>query len=124
MMAAPISLPLQVAATEREQIPRIGLDGPEYDACGGIGAITTYEAEIAVLDEPDEYAREKDHLPVRTLVWLCEAVGDFQGVVYPTGEFQDMGDCRVSRPVAVPQAYDGPCETGWVTARNLSLVAE
>ena len=122
--AACLAMPAQVAANEQEQVPQIGLDGPELDACGGIGSVTHFEPEIAVLEAPDIYAREKDRLPLRTLVWLCEAVGDYQGIVYATGEFQDLGDCRVSRPIAAPQAYDGPGATGWVMALNLSLVSE
>lgn len=108
---------------ERNQIPMIGLDGPQMDACGGIGAITHYELDLPVRERPDNYAREKDRLPIRTLVWLCEAVGDYQGVVYASGEFQKLGDCKVSSPVAEPKPYAGPCAFGWVTARNLSLVA-
>lgn len=122
--AACLAMPVHVAASEQEQVPRIGLDGPELDACGGIGSVTHFEPEIAVLEAPDDYAREKDRLPIRTLVWLCEAVGDYQGVVFAKGEFQDLGDCRVSRPIAAPQAYDGPCSSGWVRATNLSLVSE
>lgn len=124
IVAACLALPAQVAASEQEQVPRIGLDGPELDACGGIGSVTHFEPEIAVLEAPDAYAREKDRLPIRSLVWLCEAVGDYQGIVYATGEFQDLGDCRVSRPIATPQAYNGPCAHGWVMALNLSLVSE
>lgn len=114
--AAPLS------ASAGGQVPSIGLDGAGLDACGGIGVVTGFEPDLVVRDEPDEYAREKDRLPLRTLVWLCEPVGDWQGIVYPTGEFQDLGDCQVSSPVPAPRPYAGPCAHGWVTARNLALV--
>ena len=41
----------------------------------------------------------KDKLPLSTLVWLCEADEDWQGIVYPTGNNQELGDCRVSSSV-------------------------
>lgn len=115
------------AATESEQIPRIGIEGAQQDACIGIGRIVTMAPHLAVRERPDEYAREKDKLAPATLVWICEkgagANGDdWQGIVYPTGEHQKMGDCRVSAPVAAPEPYKGPCRSGWVLARDLRLV--
>jgi len=120
---AVLAAPVPLVANDRNQVPMIGLDGPDMDACGGIGAITHFEADLAVRERPDEYSREKDRLPIRTLVWLCQPEGDWQGIVYATGEYQELGDCKVSTPIAAPRPYDGPCAFGWVTARNLSLVA-
>ena len=103
--------------------PMIGLDGPDLDACGGIGSIKRLEPDLAVFERPEDYAREKDRLPAGTLVWLCQGRGAWQGVVYATGEFQDLGDCRVSSPIATPRVYDGPCASGWVVASSINLVA-
>jgi hypothetical protein len=111
-----------VAAAER--VPIIGNDGPDMDACAGIARIFTMEELLSVYEEPDQYARKKGGLPTSMLVWLCEAEGDWQGIVYPTGEFQDLGDCRVSTPVSQPRAYEGPCEYGWVMASNLNLTTQ
>ena len=36
---------------------------------------------------------------------------------------QELGDCRVSRPVAEPVAYEGPCGWGWVKASSIELLA-
>ena len=124
MLAALMLLgPFPLVANERDQVPMVGVDGADMDACGGIGAIINFEPELSVRERPDEYAREKDRLPIRTLVWLCEASGDWQGIVYATGEFQELDDCKVSSPVAAPRPYAGPCAFGWVIARNLSLVS-
>jgi len=116
-----------VGAAEPELLPFIGQDGPELDACGGIGSVSGRDSRgretLAVLERPDEYARKKEDLPPRTLVWLCDAKGEWQGIVYPSGNFQELSDCRVSSPVAQPQAYGGPCKAGWVEARRLQLVA-
>lgn len=110
-------------ASAREQIPIVGADGPQSDACGGIGRVATLAPEVVVRARPDDDAGKKERLAPDTLVWLCENGGEWQGIVYPTGEFQDLGDCRVSSPVAEPEPYSGPCRSGWVPARELRLVA-
>lgn len=108
------------------RIPVVGLEGPEADACSGIGRVTgldpTGEYALKVHEAPDLAARETDTLKTASLVWLCEADGAWQGIVYaaPGG---DLGDCRVSTPVARPEPYSGPCRQGWVEARYIQLVA-
>ena len=115
-------------STRVEQVPLIGNEGPDLDACIGIGRIATLEPSLPVREQPDDYAREKDRLAPSTLVWLCEKGGgetgeDWQGIVYPSGEHQELGDCRVSSPVSEPRPYAGPCRSGWVIARDIRLVA-
>jgi hypothetical protein len=115
------------SAAGSEQIPLIGSEGPTEDACIGVGTIRTLDPDLPIRERPDAYAREKDRLPSATLVWICDkgedADGeDWQGIVYPAGEHQKLGDCRVSRSIAAPQPYDGPCSSGWVLARDLRLV--
>ena len=102
--------------------PMIGLEGPELDACGGVGRIGGFPDGITLLEAPEEGARKGEELPHRTLVWLCEAQGAWQGVVYASGDFQELGDCRVSSPVAEPEPYDGPCKYGWLKARQIQLL--
>ncbi|MBD3730821.1 MAG: hypothetical protein IE933_14070 [Sphingomonadales bacterium] len=120
-VAGPPGPPAQEAVSP--VTPMIGLEGPELDACGGIGSIGNYQASEVVRSAPDDGAAEADRLPHTTLVWLCEAKGEWQGIVYPSGEFQDLGDCQVSSPVSEARAYDGPCRFGWVRAGQLQLVA-
>ena len=106
---------------------RIGLDGPELDACGGIGKVVriglTRERTLAVRGEPAPRGKELARLESGTLVWLCEGADDYQGIVYASGQFQDLGDCRVSSPVREPEDYTGPCKQGWVEAKYIDLVA-
>ena len=123
LAAQTIGPPAPEAVPESEvRVPMIGLEGSAADACGGIARIATYEDEEVVRERPDDEARETDALPHRALVWLCEAEGEWQGIVYPSGDFQELGDCRVSRPIAESRPYDGPCRHGWVIADNLQLV--
>jgi hypothetical protein len=115
-----------VAATEMPQVPKVGLEGPEADGCVGVGRVSRgnlpRDGRLPVYPMPTDEGRAKDHLASDTLVWLCEVEGDWQGIVYASGEFQELGDCRVSTPVSTPQAYAGPCKSGWVSARSLHLV--
>ena len=101
----------------------IGLDGPETDACSGLGRIAGADSVQIVRAGPDDRAAQVSELDRRSFVWLCEAAGEWQGIVYPEGEFQDIADCRVGSPVAEPRSYDGPCRSGWVRARNIELMA-
>ena len=105
------------------RVPMIGLEGPDMDACGGIGRIGRYDGEEIIRNSPAADASESDRLPHHTLVWLCEGEGDWQGIVYPAGQFQELGDCRVSSPIVESRPYDGPCRHGWVLAEHLQLVA-
>lgn len=113
----------QVAETAAARDVRIGADGPEFDACGGLGRITGPDRVQIVRSAPDDRAGEVSQLDRRSFVWLCEAEGEWQGIVYPEGDYQDIADCRVSGPVAEPQGYEGPCRSGWVRARNIELLA-
>jgi len=105
----------------------IGLEGPGSDACGAVGRVSGLtplgEISLPVHERPTSRSGILDRLAPRMLVWLCEAEGEWQGVVFPSGEFQELGDCRVGSPVAAPRAYDGPCRSGWVLGKNLELVA-
>lgn len=93
------------------------------DACGGVGLVGGYPDGALLRDGPSDDAREGEMLEPRSLVWLCDAQGEWQGIVYASGEFQDLSDCRVSGPVAEPEPYDGPCKHGWLRARQIQLVA-
>lgn len=126
-----ILLVAQMAGPPAPEIPekaeartvRIGADGPEFDACGALGRIAGADTVQIVHAGPDDRADKVSQLDRRSFVWLCEAEGEWQGIVYPEGDFQDIADCRVSGPVAEPQGYEGPCRSGWVRARNIELLA-
>ena len=112
---------------EPVRTPMVGLEGPEADACPGIGRVNGLEPRkgdlLRVRAEANEVAEVTDELAVSTLVWLCEADEEWQGIVYPKGEFQELGDCRVSSALAKPEPYAGPCQFGWVQAKYVELVA-
>lgn len=112
---------------EPVRTPMVGLEGPASDACPGIGRVNGLEPRkgdlLRVRSEANEVAKVTDELAVSTLVWLCEADEEWQGIVYPKGEFQELGDCRVSSALLKPEPYAGPCQFGWVQAKYVELVA-
>lgn len=133
LLAAPLAVAALLAGTpllgaEGERVPQVGRDGPELDACGGVARVSrvnpTGDGLLPVFPQPDDRVRPKDRLVPDTLVWLCDAQDAWQGIVYASGPFQELGDCRVSSPVAQPQAYSGPCRSGWVPAKFLFVVAD
>lgn len=127
-LAASLSGSLSAHPVEEPvRAPMVGLEGPASDACPGIGRVNGLEPRkgdlLRVRAEANEVAEVTDELAVSTLVWLCEADEDWQGIVYPKGEFQELGDCRVSSSLAEPEPYVGPCQFGWVQAKYVELVA-
>ena len=109
------------------RIPMVGLEGPETDACPGIGRIALFEPKkgdfTRIYTDSSDSAPIKDRVELSTLVWLCEADEGWQGIVYPSGQFQELGDCRVSSPRSEPEPYGGPCRYGWVEAKYIVLTA-
>jgi hypothetical protein len=105
----------------------IGREGPDLDACSAIGRVERLGAppfdKLTVRERAEPTAAPTDRLARGTMVWLCDGQGDWQGVVYPSGPYQELGHCRVGSPVPEPRAYDGPCRQGWVVSRNVELVA-
>jgi hypothetical protein len=103
------------------------VQGPESDACPGLGRIAKFAPKkgdfMRIYRDAHNGGRAKDKLALSSLVWLCEADEGWQGIVYPSGDNQDLGDCRVSSTVAKPEPYKGPCQYGWVEAKYIELVA-
>ncbi len=112
---------------EEGRVPFVGLQGAQTDACPGIGRLALFAPKkgdfLRVYPDANDVGPIKDKLPLSTLVWLCEADEDWQGIVYPMSMNQDLGDCRVSSTLAKPEPYDGPCQFGWVEAKYIELVA-
>lgn len=104
---------------------------PELDACPSVGAIIPLrkggDGFVAVRTAPSVKARMLDKLKPGRELLLCEdsADGQWVGVVYPEpwgGPI--VTDCRVSSPVAgKPRPYDGPCRSGWVARRFITVIA-
>ena len=104
---------------------KVGLEGPEFDACGGFGKIVAApgaEKEVAVYNHT-QWRNRIDRIAVGTQVWMCETRDGWQGIVYPAGPDQSPGDCGVSSPIAAPKTYRGPCKSGWISPTSVELLA-
>lgn len=100
---------------------RIGLDGPDMDACGTYAQTTAYAGDIyvGVHDAPSWDTKERDRLEPGQGVAVCDKVDMWAGVIYSkTGE-----DCGTGSPVATEQPYRGPCAQGWVDERFVEMIA-
>lgn len=115
------------SAQQAERVPRIGLAGDDLDACLSVGEVTGLNPRgdnfLAVRAEPRAKAREKDRLGPGRLVWLCDEAGDWIGIVYGEDDRDGPADCGVGTPSATVRPYAGPCRSGWVHSRYVTVIA-
>lgn len=106
----------------------VGIDGPEYDACGSLGEVRGLREDgdnfLSVRAAPAATAAETDRLKNGTTVMLCDSSkdGKWSGVVYPAPG-QTVSDCAASSPVRTQIAYSGPCKSGWVASTFVGVTA-
>lgn len=105
---------------------RIGLDGPDFDACGSYGQITGLKPDgdnyLSVRAAPTTQARELDRLGTGTGISLCDSANGWIGIVYE-GSGAGGGACGVGSPVPSERDYNGPCRSGWVSERFVEVIA-
>ncbi len=121
LLAAP------AAAQAPERPVRVGLAGADLDACLSDGVVANLDPRgdnfLAVRAAPSTRARMLARLGPHHPVQVCEqAPGGWLGIVYGPDP-ADRADCGTGSPVARPQAYRGPCRSGWVSARYITIVA-
>ena len=119
---------------------RIGLDGPDTDACPSVGRVTGTNPRgdhfLNVRGGPSIKAAIRDRLKHDASLIVCDGTkdGKWLGVIY--GENDILGvehgdaseekpdrDCHISSPVKRPRAYPGPCKSGWVSSKFVEIVA-
>lgn len=105
---------------------RIGLAGSDLDACLSLGEVSGLNPRgdnfLAVRAAPSTNARMLERLRKGHRVEVCEKTGGWLGIVYdadPNGQ----RDCGTGSPVPRPRAYRGPCLSGWVASRYVTIVA-
>lgn len=114
------------AAAQTAGVPVIiGLDGPEYDACGSQGRVVGLDPRgdnfLAVRSGPASDFAKIDEVYSDFTLQLCEKRGQWWGVVYhPSGRSEA---CGVTSAVPSPQAYRGNCRAGWVYDRYVTVTA-
>jgi hypothetical protein len=112
------------AATKRPKTPVMVGQEEGFDACGStwkvIGLSNGASGFLSVRTSPSAKAVELDRLRNGVFVAGCDDKSGFLGIVYdPTKKL----DCGVGSPVAKLMAYNGPCRSGWVSKRFVTLIA-
>ena len=92
------------------------------DACPEKGRVievgSKSENFLPVQSGPGEAPfREIGRLHDGDMLVICEKLGPWLGIVYGAA----LLGCRTTIFVPVEQAYTGPCEHGWVMARNVGI---
>lgn len=105
---------------------RIGMVATDLDACLSQGEVAGLDSNgdnfLTVRAGPGRDARDIGRLRPGHVVNVCESANGWLGIVFgPAGRADE--DCGVGSPVPRPQAYDGPCHSGWVAARYVRVVA-
>ena len=95
------------------------------DACPDKGHVVEVGSELEsflpVQSGPGEAPfREIGRLHDGDTVAVCEKLGPWLGVVYGAA----LLGCRTTILVPVEQTYTGPCDHGWVMARNVGIVSK
>lgn len=105
---------------------RYGFDGPDLDACGGYGEVSGLKAGgdgfLSVREAPDVKAKELDRLTAGQGVTFCDSAkgNSWIGVVYDKSGGKD---CGTGSPIDATKNYPGPCQSGWVSAKYVTLIA-
>ncbi len=129
--ALALSLPVIAASAQTASANRpvrIGLDGPNFDACGSNGRVTGLNPRgdnfLSVRGAPSTRGRQLDQLRSGHEVYVCDSTADnaWLGIVYPA-DGRSIGNCAVSSPVARERPYTGRCKSGWVSARFINIYA-
>ncbi|MGE0632835.1 MAG: hypothetical protein AB7O96_10520 [Pseudobdellovibrionaceae bacterium] len=122
-----LSLLLTMTATCVEAKVPIQYGGAEnLDACSSIAMVDHLGKNpkefLAVKDAPNLKALRTDKLLQNKKIWICEESkdGKWFGIVYPA---KDDQDCGVTKVVEIKKAYDGPCKSGWVNKKYITIVA-
>jgi hypothetical protein len=96
----------------------------DLDACGSMGVVVGLNPQgdnfLAVRAGPGTHYAMMDRIGNRQQLALCDANGQWWGVVYSREPGQH---CGIGSPQAERKAYAGPCSTGWVHRRHVRVEA-
>lgn len=118
--------PAGVEAASLRRPVRVGTGGPHADACRGVGSVANLPGGaddfLAVREGPTVEAKRIDKLKDDAPVYICDhnSDGSWIGIVYQANGYLPTDDsCRAEENVGSVRPYEGPCLTGWVSAKYL-----
>ena len=117
-----IATPTDKAPESLQRPVRVGIGGPHADACRGIGSVANLPANdtLSVREGPTAKAKRIDKLKDDAPVYICDQNddGSWIGIVYQANGYLPTDDkCRAEENVGSIRSYEGPCLTGWVSAK-------
>lgn len=119
------ALPLTPATAQDTTRPVMVGGSTDFDACAMVGQMRGFDPRAPfghpLRAAPSEEATKLGRLRARQMLWICEAENGWLGVVIIPKD-RDR-DCGVSSPIAVQEAYAGPCRAGWLPARLVTPIA-
>ncbi len=125
--AALLAAPVLAQGNDRQPV-MIGLDGPEFDACGSLGEVANLNPRgdnyLSVRARPSTSGTELDRLGPGARILMCDATTDgWIGVVYDPNADEDYFDCQALGLEPEPRPYSGPCRSGWVHGDYVIVIA-
>lgn len=108
--------------TMAEVLPVMVGGNEDLDACMSVGVIQPAKSltDVNIYSGPSTAAKVTAHLPEGRFVWICSEQKGWVGIVYPASNEKF---CEVSEPITPAQPYLGECQSGWVPAKFVELVA-
>lgn len=99
---------------------RVGTEGPSLPACSSLSRVQ--DGGTDVYWAPNETRAVKANLAGGQSVSVCEAAenDEWFGVVFPAPR-TDPDMCGITRSVASPQEYQGPCRWGWIRGGSVRI---
>jgi Bacterial SH3 domain len=92
----------------------------DYDACGGQGQVSGLDPQgdnfLTVRAGPAKRNAAIDRLRSGSTVQICDSSGNWIGIVYGSG-------CGTGSPLPKRQPYKGPCKSGWVFKKYVTVTA-
>ena len=118
--ALSLAAPQPAAAQDR---PIVLGGNDEFDACNSAGVVSGLDPRgdgfLSLRGGPGTQYREPRRLPAGARLIICHDQGEWLAVVVPTGS----GGCGVTTPWPRRRAYSGPCPSGWVHRRWVTVTA-
>ena len=118
-----ITATAHASAPSPKPVPVMVGGNGDIDACPSLAQVGgATSGLISVKAGPAAEHAEIDRLANGAFAYACEERGEWTGVVYLKGT-DEAPDCGVASNQARRSAYKGPCKSGWVRSKWLTIVA-
>tara|TARA_B110001454_G_scaffold122548_1_gene114389 strand:- start:4712 stop:5110 length:399 start_codon:yes stop_codon:yes gene_type:complete len=119
-------LSVVIVSNAQAKVPvKYGVD-ENVDACSTLGHVEHLSSGpdgfLAVKDAPNIKALRIDKIFNGQKLWICDESkdGKWLGVVYTSDA---KLNCGVSSPIETRKKYPGPCKSGWVSKKYVTVDA-